>query len=258
MIARNSRAIVRAAFLSLAAMGVAQAQAPVASPRETLSWYGDPSAPDISGLWVRSDEGIDPAGSKEGWTPWPPPLKPAYAAIWKQRVAEAAAGTRTDDPIRRCVPPGMPRFIAGSNGPLQISQLPGMVMLYRDNAAYALRRIWLDRSALPDAKDLESFPHGNSIGHYDGSDLVTEVTGISDRPIDSTGIPHSDALIIRERFHRVDAATLRVEETLIDPIAFLHPITTTVIYHSYADPKWEPKEFFCTPVTDYHPDRFVH
>ena len=251
-------AVVAGTFLLLAPVGSARAQAPAASTPEALSWYGDPSAPDISGLWVRTDEGILPSGSKEGWTPWPPPLKPAYAAIWKQRVAAAAAGTRTDDPIQRCVPPGMPRFIAGSNGPLQISQLPGLVMLYRDTAAYGLRRIWLDRSALPDAKDLENFPHGNSVGHYEGSDLLTEVTGISDRPIDSTGIPHSNALTIRERYHRVDATTLRVEVTLTAPIAFTHPIKTTVIYHRYADPKWEPKEFFCTPMTDYHPDRFVH
>ena len=141
---------------------------------------------------------------------------------------------------------------------MQISQLPGLVMLYRDNAAYAVRRIWLDRSAMPDAKELESFPHGNSIGRYEGSDLVTEVVGLTDRPIDSTGIPHSDALTIRERFHRVDARTLRVDVTLTDPGALDLPMTTTVTYHAYEDPRWEPKEFFCTPVTNYHPDGFVH
>ena len=32
----------------------AQAIAPVVIPPHKLSWYGDPKAPDISGVWVRS------------------------------------------------------------------------------------------------------------------------------------------------------------------------------------------------------------
>ena len=253
-------AFAAALALSPAPGGGLAAQAPVPSalPPHALSWYGDPSAPDISGVWIRVGAKAASSASKEGWLPWPPPLKPAYAAIWKKRVADEAAGKRGDDPVRRCVPPGMPRFMTGSNGPMVITQTPGRVLLYRDGQAQAVRRIWLKPGAMPPAKDLESFPHGNAIGHYEGSDLVTEVVGISDRPIDSTGIPHSDALKINERFHRVDAKLLEVTVTLTDPLAYTRPMTSTIIYQPYKDRLWEAREFLCTPETDYHPENFVH
>ena len=243
------------ATILVGAVGLqALAQPPAPRPPEHLSWYGDPSAPDISGVWVRQPS--TGSASKEGWTPWPPPLKPAFAAKWTARVEAAKAGTRTDDPIQACLPPGMPRFMTGAKGPLLILQTPGRVMMYRNGDP--VRRIWLDGHPFPDAKDLESFSNGNARGRYDGRDLVTEVVGVKDEPIDGTGVPHSDDLKITERYHRVDAGTLRVEVTLTDPTAYDRPMTDTVIYKTLNDPSWEPKEFICTPKTNYDPDAYIH
>ena len=229
------------------------------TPPQHLSWYGDPKAPDLSGVWVRVDSPAEAGkgkGSKEGWLPWPPPLKAQYAALLKKRVAEAASGKRTDDPVPHCLPPGMPRYMSGTKSPLLIIQTPGRVMLYRDGAP--VRRVWLAGRKNPAPKDLESFSNGNAIGRYEGTDLVTEVVGIKDQPIDSTGIPHSDDLKIVERFHRVDARTLGVQLTLTDATAFTKPMTTNVIYTALADSNWTPKEFICNPKTNYHPDVYVH
>ena len=240
-----------AAAIGLASSAVAQT--PAAPPTERLSWQGDPGAPKLSGVWVRTD----PAGaSKEGWGPWPPPLKAPFAAQWKQRVADAAAGKRTDDPIQACLPPGMPRFVTGTNGPMLILQTRGRVMLYRDGDP--VRRIWLDGHPFPEARDLESFSNGNARGRYVQGDLVTQIEGVKEQPIDGTGVPHSDALTISERYHRVDDKTLKVEVTLTDPKAYSRPLTSTIVYKAYADPMWEPKEVLCTPGTDYHPDTYVH
>jgi hypothetical protein len=237
----------------------AAARAQVApSPPQHLSWYGDPSAPNLSGVWMRKDSPAEAAkskGSKEGWMPWPPPLKAHYAVIWKKRVAAAAAGNRTDDPVQHCLPPGMPRYMTGTKSPLLIIQTPGRVMLYLDSAP--VRRVWLDGRKNPGPKDLESFSNGNAIGHYEGSDLMTEVVGIKDQPLDSTGIPHSDDLKIVERFHRVDAKTLEVQLTLTDVTAFTKPMTSRVTYAAVDDPTWTPKEFICTPVKNYHPEVYV-
>ena len=247
-----------AALLLLVLAHPAQAQAPVPAFPEKLNWHGDPKAPDLGGVWVRADEpGADGiARSKEGWTPWPPPLKGDFAATWKKRVADAAAGQRTDDPVQGCMPGGMPRVMAGMTGPMLLVQTPGRVVIYRDGIP--VRRIWLDGHPLPDAKDLESFSNGNARGRYVGSDLVTEVIGIKDQPIDSSGVPHSDSLRIAERFHRVDATTLKVDITLTDPVAYAKPMHTTVTYTASKDPLWEPKEFICTPKTAYHPEAYVH
>ena len=113
-----------ALLLLTGATSPAQLAAPI--PPERLNWNGDPKSPDISGVWIRAESPTNASGGKEGWLPWPPPLKPAFAKIWRKRVADAAAGTRTDDPIRACLPPGMPRFITGSTTALlsEISRCP--------------------------------------------------------------------------------------------------------------------------------------
>ena len=258
------RAGLAAAAIALAlpaaqAPGLAHAQVPAPSPPERLSWYGDPKAPDLSGVWLRVDtDGKAGPGSasKEGWLPWPPPLKAPFAEMWKKRVADAAAGKRTDDPVRKCLPPGMPRFITGTNGPLLIIQTPGRVMIYREGIP--VRRVWLTGVKLPAPKDIENFFNGNSIGRYEGSDLVTEVAGMKDLPIDSTGVPHSDELKIMERYHRVDPTTLKVVVTLTDPKAYAKPMVSTITYKASDTRYWEPEEFVCTPGTNYHPDRYVH
>ena len=261
IVSLSCRAACSATLLLLGAgTGTAVAQAvnqpgiPAVVPPQKLSWYGDPAAPDISGVWVRAaSEGN--SSSKEGWLPSQPPLKPRYAAIWRKRVAEAEAGSRTDDPVRACLPAGMPRFITGMTTPMLVLQTPGRVMMYRDGMP--VRRIWLDGRPNPRPEDLESFSNGNAIGRYVGTDLVTDIAGIRDQPIDSSGIPHSDDLKIVERFHRVDSQTLRVTVTLTDKTAFTRPMTSTAIYKLHSDPMWEPREFLCTPQTAYGPEQFV-
>ncbi len=247
-----------------ALVGAAWAQAPAPLPPEKLSWNGDLAAPDLSGVWVRADpaRAQDAAASaaknssKEGWQPWPPPLTPEFAAVWQKRVADAETGKRTDDPIRSCLPPGVPRFVTGTNGPLLIIQTPGRVTMYREGDP--VRRIWLDGRSQPKAADVESFSNGNAVGHYEGGDLVTDIIGFKDYPIDGTGVPHSDDLKVVERYRRVDAKTLVVQVELTDPAAYTTPMTTTVTYAALDDPLWEPKEFVCTPGTDYHPETYVH
>ena len=249
---RHRHVAVMASVLSIAIIGAAAPGLAAAPSAPVHSWYGAPGAPDISGVWVLSLP-ANASASKEGWAPWQPPLKPPFADVYAKRIADPAK--RSDDPVVGCQPPGMPRFITGTNGAMLIVQTPGRVTLYRDGIP--VRRVWTDGRALPATKDLESFSNGNAIGHYSGSDLVTEIAGVRDQPIDSTGVPHSDALKISERFHRVDAQTLRIEVTLTDPTAYAKPMTSTVTYKALADPLWEPHEFLCKPNTDYHPEKYV-
>jgi hypothetical protein len=236
---------------------LAAAKAPTALA--TVSWYGDPSAPNLSGVWLRADEQIlnndSPSFSKEGWRPWPPPLKDPYARIWRKRVSETASGTRTDDPIVACLPPGMPRFMSGTKGPLLIVQTPGRVTLHRDG--WSSRRIWLDGRSQPPSKDLEDFYNGNSIGRYEGATLVIETIGVKEQPIDGTGVPHSEQLKIVERLTRLDDETLRVSIELHDPASYKKPMKSLIIYKALNDPLWEPKDLICSPKTDYHSELFV-
>jgi hypothetical protein len=269
--ARETHSIKRLSFhralpaLPLAALvanfllaGPSLAQEPPSPlPAEQLNWHGDPAAPNMSGVWVRAeDQGYRPGVSKEGWAPWPAPLKGAFLASWRKRVADAAAGKPWGDPVVGCVAPGMPRFIAAATTPLLIMQSYQRVTMYRDGDT--VRRIWLDGRTYPAPADLEPFPKGTSIGSYEGQDLVVEGRGFKDMPLDSTGLPHSDQMRIVERYHRADAQTLTVQITVTDPEALSRPITSSVTYKALNDPLWEPKEFICKPKTDYHPERYIH
>jgi hypothetical protein len=258
------RAILAAVGLVLVASwsDAALAQIPLgAAPPQALSWYGDPGAPNLSGVWARADTARDTkgagadAGSKEGWTPWPPPLLGKFASLWKKRVADAKAGIRTDDPVTACLPAGMPRFITGMKGPLLIVQTPGRVAMTREFGPP--RRIWLDGRSLPPADNLEQFYSGNSIGRYEGSTLVVETIGVKDQPIDATGVPHSDKVVVQERYHRIDENTLGVDVLVKDELALVKPLHTSVTYKAITNPHWELQDLTCVPKDGYHPELFV-
>ncbi|WP_374944587.1 hypothetical protein [Sphingomonas sp.] len=228
---------------------------PAVLPPERLSWYGDPSAPNLSGVWTRADTAEVAGSSKEGWTSWPPPLKGRFATTWKQRVAEAKAGTRTDDPVVACVPAGVPRFITGMKGPLLIVQTPGRVAMTREYGPP--RRVWLDGRALPTQDNLEQFFSGNSVGHYEGATLIVDTIGVKDEPIDATGVPHSDRVVIQERYRRIGDTTLQVDVNVRDSLALSKPMRTSVTYKAVTDPRWELQDLTCTPKTGFHPELFV-
>ena len=76
-------------------------------------------------------------------------------------------------------------------------------------------------------------------------------------PIDATGVPHSDDVVIQERYRRVDNTTLRVDVTVTDKQALARPMRTTVTYKAVIDPSWELQDLTCTPTTGYHPELFV-
>jgi hypothetical protein len=255
-----SRATACGLLLAACACAAFAQTPPAVLPPQSLSWFGDPGSPDLSGVWARAGDantlqlGQGAAVSKEGWKPWPPPLKGEFAALWKKRVAEAKVGARTDDPVTACLPAGMPRFITGMKGPLLIVQTPGRVAMTRDYGPP--RRIWLDRS-IPSADNLEQFFSGNSAGRYEGAILVVETAGLKDQPIDGTGVPHSDKVVIQERYRRVDAETLSVEVQVKDELALRQPLRTVITYKAVRDPNWVLRDLTCVPKTGYHPELFV-
>jgi hypothetical protein len=86
------------------------------------------------------------------------------------------------------------------------------------------------KRAQPSARYLwtaESYPAipnhrgwANSIGKWDRDSLMVETAGFNGRRgLAITGFPHSDALRVIERFHRIDFGHMEVEITMDDPNA---------------------------------------
>ena len=66
---------------------------------------------------------------------------------------------------------------------------------------------------------------GYSAGKWvDDTTFVATTNGLDDRTwIDNAGRPHSDDMVVEERFHRVDNETMELTVTLTDPKYYTKP-----------------------------------
>jgi hypothetical protein len=150
-----------------------------------------------------------------------PPYQPWAAEL----VKKTRAANRPNDPMSRCLPPGMVRLEVF---PLfrKMVQVPGLlVILNEQNASY--RQIFTDGRPLP--VDPNPSWNGYSSGKWEGDTLVVQTTGFRDGLwLDTGGSPLTDAARVTERFRRVNYGTLEIELTIDDPKAYTKPWTIKV------------------------------
>jgi len=223
------------AGLALAGTAAASAAAqPAAHPAPQLTArYADPSQPDLSGVWLVT-----------GWFSFSPDkalpaFKPPYDAIYAKRMKAFNAGAPIDDVTADCLPPGMPH-IQVVPYPFELIQTPGRVTLLYEYAGQ-VRRIYLDGG---EPKDPDATYYGTSTGRWEGDTLIVRTTNIrEDTQLDFSGVPHSDALTITERFRRTAPGALEDQITLDDPKAYARPFTATRVYALHPD--WTIGEYVC-------------
>jgi hypothetical protein len=86
----------------------------------------------------------------------------------------------------------------------------------------------MDGRSHPPADELEPTFMGHSIGKWEGDTLVVDTVGLRNEPwLDGRGHVSSKQMRIVERYQRLDQDTLKVELTIIDPIAFTKPWVRT-------------------------------
>jgi hypothetical protein len=242
------------------AVAIAVAAGAIAAAAEPMKdrLYGDPSHPDISGMWnpefayfgppvggagvPRPPASATPpagglpgapagAGASAGGPPrFGPPaqampkLKPKYAAQfaeWKRKFD--LDGSQEPDTVTRCLAFGIARF---GTMPVEIIQTRGQITMnlgvLRD-----IRRIYLDGGHTAGADPSFS---GDSVGRWEGDTLVVETNNVRAGQIDRNGVPYSDKLTAVERIRRVSPTRLEIEMTLTDPEAFEEPFTIRRAY----------------------------
>jgi hypothetical protein len=209
--------------------------------------------PDLSGVWLADSEPLPPeAGlSIEGDTPFPRHMINVLAGVapeeaplqpWAQELfVKRLEGGGKDDPVANCKPTGLP-LLNTLPVPLKIVQTPTLVVvLYEENTVF--RQIFLD--GRKPVEDPVPQALGYSTGRWEGSELVVETTGFSDRHwLDAMGHPLTERLRLTERFRRPDAGHLEIETTIDDPGAYTRPFAYTV--KLTALPDGELIEYFCT------------
>ena len=207
---------------------------------------GESRLPDWSGQWIRTGAGsFDP--SKPPGLRQEAPLAPEYQAMLEASVAAQQAGGQGNDPMARCIPPGMPRMMINYGLGMEFVLTPQTTYLLFGEPMRQVRRIYTDGRSWP-AQIPPSFS-GYSIGRWEGddghghaTDLVVETRGMrGPRSFDSSGAPlHADnATVVDERMH-LDAAKPDVlyDDITVSDHALTRPWSVRRSYRRERHPVW--------------------
>ena len=221
------KCFIRFILLSAAALALSSAL-----PAQTKP--GAQAVPDLSGIWEMINQ-VGPGGftvtEQPSMLPW------AQEVFRKFRQGTETATERTldeGDPILMpyCMPHGFPRVFSHTP-PFEIVQAPGgkvIYVLFESNNQSM--RIYLDGRKHPEGIPPTFF--GHSTGRWDGDTLVVETVGLEGlggySRIDALGHPHTDALRVEQRFHRLDQDTLEINFLFDDPKTYTKPWTGKKVF----------------------------
>ena len=153
-----------------------------------------------------------------------PILKPWAVEEIKRANQEVLDGGVPFVPRERCWPAGVPAFVL--EPPFNITifiETPKEILMVHQQDMQA-RHIYMN---IPHSTHPTSSWTGESVGHYEGDELVVDTIGLNERTfVDNYHTPHTDKLHVIERFRLVDGGktlidTVRVE----DPGAYNMPWT---------------------------------
>jgi hypothetical protein len=143
-----------------------------------------------------------------------PPLRPAAKALYLQHVTARRAGDLSFDRTEQCMSPGVPRLLTLPS-PFEFIQRPEKVaILYEWN-----RLARFVDMGVPQPEVLGPAGQGQSVGKWLDHTLVVDSIGFTDNTtLDASGLPHSDALHVIERYTpSADGQTMTARITIDDP-----------------------------------------
>jgi hypothetical protein len=131
---------------------------------------------------------------------------------------------------------------SGYGNGLRISQSPDSVAISYEMLPETRVIMLGDR---PHAQDNIRLWMGNARGYWDGDTLVVETRNLTDKTVATrtTGIRHSEAMVITERLTRVDPEMIEYVATLNDPLTYTAPFTVRMMWTS--QPGYEIYEYSC-------------
>lgn len=156
-----------------------------------------------------------------------PPLTPEARAIYE------AFDPQADDPVLRCISPGMPEAMTyiGPH-PVGFVELPNGDIEVQIESDDNVRRIHMSADA--SAAGQPPSPLGYSVGEWQGDTLIVTTTRLNwpwFKVEELVAAPQSEAMEIVERFELDrEAGTLTYGFTATDPATFTEPVTAEA-YH---------------------------
>jgi hypothetical protein len=150
-----------------------------------------------------------------------PNLKPWVKERMKKDNDEVVAGKIAFTPRSSCRPAGIPGFNLFGFQPIYFVQTPKEVwMIYSGDQQ--VRRVYLD---VPHSASPKPSWYGESVGHYEGDELVVDTIGLSDKTfVDAYRTPHTEKLHVIERWKVTDSGkVLEVNVRVDDPDTYYEP-----------------------------------
>jgi hypothetical protein len=182
---------------------------------------GADGRPDLSGVWRRRTGGPD-YSLNIAVDLSEVPLQPWASDLYKRRQA----ADRTGRPSERCLPHGIPTDMMIRETPFRIVQTPTLTIILLETFNN-FRQVFTDgRGPL---SEMQPTYLGYSRGRWEGDEFVVDTVGFNDETwLDNTGLPHSDALRLTERFKRLTVGRMNLTFTFDDPKAYTRPWSVMV------------------------------
>jgi len=159
-----------------------------------------------------------------------PILKPWVVERMKKDNDAIIAGKIRYNARSNCRPGSVPQFlIYGGNEPLYFAQTPKETLII-NQADTQVRHVYMN---VPHSAQPKISWYGESVGHYEGDELVVDTIGLNDKSsLDNYGTPHTTQLHVIERFKMIEGGkTLQVSFTVEDPGAFNAAWSGITTYH---------------------------
>ena len=163
-----------------------------------------------------------------------PILRPWIIEKMKKANDDVLAGKIPFITRERCWPAGVPGFTVYTRVQgLYFLQTPTEVTLISE-LNHQPRHIYLD---VPHSQDPKPSWYGESVGHYEGDELVVDTIGLNDRTfVDNYRTPHTEQIHVVERFKMIEGGkTLEAVVTVDDPGAFNMPWTAVQRWRRVSD-----------------------
>jgi len=163
-----------------------------------------------------------------------PNLKQWVKDVMKKDNDEVLAGKIAFTPRQSCKPAGVPAFMMFGGGNLHFVQTPKEVSIIFDGDQQ-VRHIYMD---VPHSKNVQPSWYGESVGHYEGDELVVDTIGLNTKTfVDAYRTPHSDKLHVVEHWKTIDDGNqLEVAMMIDDPDAFNQPWKAMARYRRVQNP----------------------
>ena len=222
--------------LAAAAPAVRQAAAAETPQQRAASYAALGKLPDWEeGVWQIDWSALFGAGGR----PEPPSLTPEAQAKLDAFKGAMKNGENVQNQNANCIPPGTPQIMQMPY-PLEFVFSPGRVTIAIETDSQ-VRRVFTDGRKHMDDPDLTF--NGDSIGHWEGKDLVIDTIGLEPHTEIAQGVGHSDQIHIVERVHQVSADRLDIATTITDPKILTKPWTVNRPYLRHRD--WQIQEYVC-------------